>query len=331
MLLIIPRCTFFSRQSRTINIFTWPALLDVEYLKQFEVETGITFRISYYETNEELLSKLRATGGQGYDLIIPSDYVLPSLIQEHLIKPIEKEKVPCLSHVDPVLCHHYFDPQNEYSIPYFWAVYGLGIDKRYFGKELPEASWDLIFNPNLPFKIGMTDGVREAITLTAFYLLGADRLARLSEYSSQITQTLLQQKKRVCAYTEASAINLLLGKAAPMVVALGPDVLRAKRDYPFIDFWVPHEGSFYLIDSCVLAASSTKDDLVYSFINYLYRPEVIRHHVAKFGFCSPIRSLQSTEEQVCCPFPDQKEKMLFFKYPIQKRLLHDMWVLLMVS
>lgn len=331
MLLLIPRCTFFSRHARTINIFTWPALLDVEYLKQFEQETGVSINVSYYETNEELLSKLRATGGQGYDLIIPSDYVVPSLVKENLIKRIDKAQLPCFDRIDLFLCDHYFDPGNNYSVPYFWALYVLGIDTRYFGKNLPEASWALVFDPLLPYRVGMTDSVREAITLAAFYAFGERGLHDITAHASVVADVLMKQKKRVCAYTEANAVNLLLGESAPVVVALGPDMLRAKREYPFIDLVVPREGSFYLIDSFVLSRATDKDELVYSLINYLYRPEVIRHHVAKFGFSSPVRSLQSVDEIDCCPFPKSRAEMNFFKYSIPNELLNDIWILLMVS
>jgi spermidine/putrescine transport system substrate-binding protein len=94
-------------------------------LERFERETGIRLHVSYYETNEELFSKLRATKGEGYDLVIPSDYVVELMIKEGLLQKIDRTKVHAWSELDPKLLSLYFDPHNDYTIPYFWAVYGL--------------------------------------------------------------------------------------------------------------------------------------------------------------------------------------------------------------
>src|SRR5262245_56407944 len=86
--LFIPVSVQFVGREKSLNIFTWPMLLDAQYLSGFEAKTGIKLNISYYESNEELLSKLEATKGQGYDLVIPSDYIVESLINAGLVKKL---------------------------------------------------------------------------------------------------------------------------------------------------------------------------------------------------------------------------------------------------
>lgn len=318
------------RTERSINIFSWPMLLDVAYLEQFERETGIRINVSYYETNEELFSKLRATKGAGYDLVIPSDYVVELIVNEGLLQKIDKSKIHCWSDLDPRLLGLYCDPKNEYTIPYFWAVYGLGIDKTYFKGQLPDPSWALIFDQRkAPASIGMLDAAREVVLLAALFLFGSCDIAMTPEHIGIIKKLLINQKAWVSAYTESSVEHLLLSKSCPVVVAMGPDILRIKRTNADIDFIVPKEGSFIVIDSFALPAKSTTSELVYQFINYLYRPDVLEHHRRKFGLCCPIKKMQAQQDRLFCPDDEQFAKMKFFKTTIPESLLNEIWIQLM--
>src|SRR5438132_797334 len=82
-------------------------------------------------------------------MIIVSNYMVEQLMKAKLIQPIDKSKLNIWDRLDSRLLEHYFDTRNEYSIPYSWGVYGLGIDKDFFGPNLPEPSWGLIFDPKI--------------------------------------------------------------------------------------------------------------------------------------------------------------------------------------
>jgi spermidine/putrescine transport system substrate-binding protein len=318
------------KTEKSINIFTWPLLLDVAYLENFERETGIKINVSYFESNDELFSKLRATKGMGYDLVIPSDYMVEVIINEGLLQKIDHNKIDAWHDIDPKLLGLYFDPRNEYTIPYFWAVYGLGIDKAYFNGQVPEPSWDLVFDKaKMPPSVGMFDAAREVVLLASQYLFGSSDIAMTPRHIMQVKKLLLDQKAWVGAYTESSIEHLLLGKICPVVVAMGPDILRIKRKNPDIDFIIPKEGSFALIDSFAIPSKSTKKELVYKFINYLYRPDVVKHHQERFGLCSPIKNLQEPEVQQFCPNDRAFAKMKFFKTTIPETLLNEIWIELM--
>jgi spermidine/putrescine transport system substrate-binding protein len=320
----------YFQPERSLNVFTWPMLLDVDYLKNFEKETGIKLHISYFENNEELYSKLQTSQGAGYDLVIPSDYVIPALIHDNLLKKIDQRKVPVLNEINPKLLDLYFDRKNEYSIPYFWAFYGLGIDKRYFNGVLPEPSWSLIFDKAIaPKGIGMVDVPREAVLIATEYLYGDPEIEMTAERVASVKQLLLTQKKWVDAYTETGIEHLLLSQSSPVVVAMGPDILRIKRNHPYIDFFIPKEGSFMVIDSFAIPVKSTKDDLVYEFINYLFRPEVLEHHAQKYGLCSPMKNLRVPHESEIYPTDEQFAKLRFFKTIMPEKQLNQLWIELM--
>jgi len=331
-LLYIPRLGRFFRSRRSLSIFTWSSLIDPTYLKRFEKETGIKLYVSFYESNEELMSKLKATQGKGYDLIIPSDYLLVKLIKKGFLKKIEKQKLNFLDTIDPKLLNLNVDPRNEYSIPYFWAVYGVGVDTEYYGGKTPEATWGLIFNPKMmPPTVGMTDTIREAIYIPAQYLFGNIEALNDPENVEKVKELLIQQKKHVEVYSEVRAEDMLLAKSCPAVLGLSNDIWRAKRENPDIEFLIPKEGSFLSIDSVVIPKSTDKDDLIYQFINFLYQNDVFKHHVEKYGLCPTLKTIEAEGGEQFCPTGATFKQLHFFKDILPKKKLNEIWLAVMAS
>ncbi len=330
-ILYLPRCSTFFRSRRSLSIFTWSSLIDPVFLEKFEKETGIKLYISYYESNEELLSKMQATRGRGYDVVIPTDYMLVKLKKKGYLKKIDKTKLDFFKDIDTKLLGKYFDPHNEYSVPYFWAVYGLGVDKSYYGGKLPQSTWGLVFNPSMmPSSIGMTDNIREAICIPTFYLFGSIEALKDSANIEKVERLLIEQKKHVEVYSEVRTEDLLLSKSCPVVVGLSNDIWRAMREDSDIEFVIPKEGSFLSIDSIVLPKSTNKDDLVYQFINYLYRKEVFEYHVNKYGLCPTLKTIKPDCEK-CCPSGSQFEQLYFIKDVVPKSKLNELWLSVMAN
>ncbi len=324
------------RDEKSITVFTWPLIIDANYITAFERETGIKVYISYYESNEELLTKLKTTQGRGYDLVIPSDYTVEQLIKERLVKKIDMSKLDFADRIHPFLKNNYYDPKNEYSLAYFWSVYGLGIDRDAFGGQIPEATWALIFEKDkIKSRIGMTDSAREAIMIATQYLYGSiDALSR-PEALHAVQQLLLKQKQWVEVYSDVRSGDLLASKSCAVVAALSPDIARLKKEYPNISFILPKEGSFMLIDAFLIPVLSEKDDLTYQFLNYLYRPDVVKHNVERYGFCSPVMDVtgdanpEAEGAREACPTGKRAKNLEFFRSIIPESTINDIWINLM--
>ena len=304
--------------------------IDEAVLQEFERKTGVKVYVNHYESNEELLTKLKTTRGRGYDLVIPSDYAIEQLIKEQLVKKIDMSKLDFIGRINPFLKNNYYDPTNEYSLPYFWSVYGLGIDRDAFGGQLPEASWALIFDKDkIKTRIGMTDSAREAIMIATQYLYGSIDALSKPEALDAVRTLLLQQKKWVEVYSDVRSGDLLASKSCAVVAALSPDIARLKKEYPNISFVLPKEGSFKLIDAFLIPVLSDKDDLAYQFLNYLYRPEVVKHNVERYGFCSPVIDVTGDGGPEECPTGLRTKNIEFFRSVIPESTINDIWINLM--
>ena len=78
-----------------------------------------------FETNEDLYTKITSPGGDSYDVIFPSDYIIEKLISEDLLAEINYENVPNISLIDEKYLDLPFDPENRYSVPYMWGTVGI--------------------------------------------------------------------------------------------------------------------------------------------------------------------------------------------------------------
>ena len=278
--------------------------------------------------------KIRTTKGAGYDLIIPSDHTVELLIKDGLLKPLDKSKITMWNRLNPRLLNAYFDPDNVYSIPYYWGIYGIGVNKDFFQGTLPPATWDLIFKPLHPFaKVSMIDNPREAILLASYSLFGT--LENLNAHHlEQVKNLLIQQKQWVEAYTEFRADYLLLSTTCPVVVSTTPALFRLMKVQKNIDFLVPEQGTFMVTDNWVIPAMSTKDDLVYEFLNFLYQPEIIEHHFNVFTFIPAtidIEKLLSDYPSIYAAHTNLKHRLLYFKNLLSKSVLNNIWIALKAS
>jgi len=314
--------------TKSITILAWPTLIDTQKLHEFEKDTGIKVHVRYFENNEELYAKIKGTKGAGYDLIMPSDYMVDIMIKDSLLKKIDKTKLTFFSDLHPHLVGNYYDPHNEYSMPFFWSVYGIAIDKDYFATHELKKSWALVFDPKLAQPhTSMIDDARELILIAARYLFG--NISSLNDAQLQEIQALLiQQKQWVEVYTEDRANYLLASKACPVAVILSAVVARIMRTFKNIEFFIPEEGSFLVIDSFAMPAASNKDEYVYSFLNYMYKPEVLSHYINKFGYFSPLKTSDTSHEAFAILGPNKFTKVDFFRNIISKKQMSNIWIAL---
>lgn len=327
-----PKWNILKYDKNTINVFVWGDILEPSIVADFEKETGIKLNMSYYSSNEELVVKLKATKGEGYDLVIPSDYAVNILIKEGLIKEITKEKFYYWDKLNPQLLNKPYDPENHYSIPFEWELFGFGIDKNYFKSHPMTPSWSMLFNPEIiDYKLVMNNDAIEAIAFASFYLYGP--IQRLTPIQAErAKQVLIAQKPWVVAYANFRGDYFIATKNAALAVASSSYIFRSKRQFDFIGFTIPKEGSFLTIENFCIPKPSQKEDLVFTFINYLCSPKSVAKHFETYGqfpsVLHPLDTLHTDPEAAKLIFSTEED---FKNYHFIHNLLpedqtRDIWV-----
>lgn len=116
-----------AEKEKVLYFYNWTDYYPVELLAKFEADTGIKVTLDGYDSNETLISKLQS-GGANYDVIVPSDYMIPGLIKDGLIQKIDTPKMANYQYMKDNFKNPDFDPTQEYSAPYLWGVTGIAYD-----------------------------------------------------------------------------------------------------------------------------------------------------------------------------------------------------------
>ena len=114
----------------------------------------------FYSSNEELLAKLQA-GGTGYDVIVPSDYMVSVMRKSDIIEELDRSKIPNFDNVGADFKGLPFDPENKYSMPYQWGTTGILYNKKEIGRD--RAAGTPCGTPQYEGKIAMMGDVRETM------------------------------------------------------------------------------------------------------------------------------------------------------------------------
>ena len=266
-------------------------------IAKFEKETGIKVQLTYFTSNEELMTKIKATGGEGYDLIVPSDYAVDLMVRDGLLKELDHTKLDFFKHLNPQLLNHSFDPGNRYSLPFAWELFGLGYDMDYFADRPIDASWNLIFKPQ-GFEIVMINDPIQTVLIAAYYLYGpVDTLSQ--EQILEVQDLLIRQKKWVEAYADARGNYFLAQKIVPLSRHQFVHVENEEK-IPVHQLSPSREGTFISVENLAIPHASQKEEIVYQLLNYLYKPASISEHYETFRLLSShIRCLRSDGPRPC--------------------------------
>jgi len=322
-------------QQKTLNILAWADVFSPTIVSRFERETGIRVNMSYYESNEELMVKLRATKGAGYDLVIPSDYAVDILRKEGVLQPLDKSKLLFFDRLNPALMNTYFDPDNLYSVPYEWAVFGIGYDKNYFAQKNMPLSWSLIFAPEYDYTIAMINDPFVAVPLASLYLYGAVKQIDRKQVG-RIKEVLRKQRQWVSAYADFRADYLLATKNCPVIASSSSYILRSMKEYKHIGFYVPREGTLITIENFAIPHAVEHEEYAYEFMNFMYRPEIIKEQYSILCFFPAITGvdkfldLGDMKSLYMTPASDFKQFQFFrfdmFKRPVTEKDIQHLWV-----
>jgi spermidine/putrescine transport system substrate-binding protein len=334
-MMYLPRLfTGLNKQERSISVASWTEYINEQKVREFEGKTGIRVYVNFYENNEELLSKLEISHGHNYDLIIPTDFMTQILINKNLLKKIDRSKLLFWKDIDTRLLGLYYDPNNEYSIPYYWDIFGIGYDKSVVTQKLPQ-SWSVVFDPAItPGHVGMTDDAKEVVSVAADYLFGTIKNLT-KEQLNQVKKLLIAQKKWVEAYSDLRGEFLLFSKTSPAALMPSAQVWQGRKSGMSNIGFIASSTPFIIVDNIVIPQATTKEDLVYQFINFLYEKDVLRVQADKQGYF-PVRKdlLAEREQQISggdIPTIKSIDQCKFFENTLPFKALNELWIAVKAS
>lgn len=253
-----------------LRYFTWSDYAEKSVIEAFERETGAKVMVDTFASNEELLAKLQSGAG-GYDVVVPSDFMVSIMIKQGLLAELDLVKIPNVRLVSERLQHLPFDPENRFSIPYLWGTVGIGYDSAVIPE--PPESWTVLWDVRYKRKISMLNDQREVFGV-ALRMIGQSVNATDPSIIAQAKAKLMSQKELVKTYTSENYHQLLAYREVVLAHGWGGAVARAMEERPSIKYVIPKEGSTIWADCLVVLKTSPRKDLAMRFINFLMDSEM---------------------------------------------------------
>ncbi|WP_447973188.1 ABC transporter substrate-binding protein [Nitrospira sp. Kam-Ns4a] len=269
----------------TLYYFTWSDYVDQAALDEFERETGARVVADTFGSNEELLAKLQS-GAPGYDVAVPSDFMVSILIKLGLLAELDPARIPNATRLVERLQTLPFDPEHRYSVPYLWGTVGIGYDARVV--ERPPESWTALWDPRYKGRISMLNDQREVLGV-ALHVLGYSQNSRNPAAIDQASRKLLEQKPLVKTYTSENYDQLLASGEVVLAHGWGGAVARAMAERPSIRYALPREGATIWADCLVVLKTSRNRDLAMRLINHLLDRRVAARTTERLLFASANR------------------------------------------
>lgn len=283
------RCGDRSRLAQELYLYTWVEYIDPAIKEAFETECGVEVIEDNFDSNETLLAKLQA-GGANYDVIVPSDYMVQILIDEGMIEPLDFNVITNIQGFGDAFTHQYFDPEQKYTVPYFFGTSGFAVDTSVIPD--PEPSWSMVFDPapEVCGKISMLDDVRETIGAALMYL-GYSINDTEPAHLEQAKNLLIAQSACVKAYDSQTNDDLIVqGETVIGHMWTGDAILAGLPDLggrEGIAYVIPQEGCTIWQDNLAVPVGSQNKYTAMVFINYLSDAEIAAQNAEFVGYGSP--------------------------------------------
>ncbi len=274
----------------SINVYNWGEYISdgsdegtLNVNAEFTKLTGIKVNYTNYATNEELYAKLKG-GGASYDIIIPSDYMISRMIKEDIIQPLDLNNIPNYKYIGEAYKNQAFDPENEYSVPYFWGTVGIIYDTTLIEEE--NIDWDILWNEDYADRILMFDNPRDAFAIAELrlgYSLNTEDEKELEEAA----ELLKEQKKVVQAYVMDEIFDKMGAGEALIAPYYAGDAVTLMAEFEDLGFVIPESGTNLFIDGICIPKGAKQKEAAEMYINFLCEPDIAYSNTYYVGYSTP--------------------------------------------
>jgi len=261
-----------------LALYNWAEYIDPDLLAAFEEQYGVSVTQDTYDSNEAMQPIISA-GNSGYDVIVPSDYMVSILIQNGDLMPLNKDAIPNYANLaDEFASGLPYDPDGTYAAPYQWGTTGLGVDKAVTGEDFPR-SWAMVFDPDVAEQYGASGSItllndpRETMGAALKYLgysLNSTSLDELAEATELVANAPVQA-------FDSDQYDELLAQGQS-VVGHGYSgnffvQFDAADDPSQYEYFVPDEGGTRWVDNMAIVVDAPHPCTAHAFINFLLDAE----------------------------------------------------------
>ena len=309
-----------NQASGTLAMYTWGDYDDPELVGALADKTlGVTMKVDYFASNEDLITKLATAGGSsGFDIVVPTGPYIPQMVDKELIQKFDKTLLPNMVNVDPLYLGQAWDTTNDYSVCKNWGSTGFFYDTTKISREL--TSWQDFIDVCMGEASGQCSVIDAAPNVAGMYFwskgidwntedkadLDAYEKFMVDEFASHIKafDSYPSTKLAEGAYSIAMAWNGDARQAYVRIKEAGgtPENWKWVLGTPDTELWM---------DNFCIAQGAPNVEAAHAWINWILIPERSVQDLQYHGYNTGMKNMPALIAEIA---PDlEKGDMIFFK------------------
>ena len=272
--------------SNVLKLYLPGEYLGENVISDFEKQYGVRVIVENFDSNEMMYTKLMA--GDRYDVIIPSDYMIERLMNEDFLQPLDKSMIPNMENMSDAVLGMSYDPDNTYSIPYFWGSVGLVYNHENVDPAVIESEgWEVLRNTDYAGHIYIYDSERDSFMM-AFKALGYSMNTEDPNEINDAYEWLLQMNNTMSpVYVTDEVIDGMMNGYKDIAVVYSGDAAVVLDENEDMSFYMPSQGTNIWCDAMVIPQNAENPKLAHEFINYMLTYEAAFDNTETVGYTSP--------------------------------------------
>lgn len=254
-------------EGQTLYLYNWGEYTGENILRNFEEETGATVVQESFDSNEQMYIKV--ANQEPYDVLVPSDYMVQRLIDEDLLQKLDKSKLTCMDKLADAVKGLPYDPQNEYSVPYFWGTVGIVYDKTKVEiRDLEAEGFGIFLDEKYKGDVYLYDSERDAFMMALKdlgYSMNTTSEKEIQEAYDWLVQCVETMDAEIV--TDEIIDNMAQGRKALGLIYSG-DATYVMEENENMGYYMPDTGTNLWSDAMVIPKNAKNPELAHAFINY---------------------------------------------------------------
>ena len=320
--------------SNVLKLYLPGEYLGENVISDFEKQYGVRVIVENFDSNEMMYTKLMA--GDRYDVIIPSDYMIERLMNEDFLQPLDKSMIPNMENMSDAVLGMSYDPDNTYSIPYFWGSVGLVYNHENVDPAVIESEgWEILRNTDYAGHIYIYDSERDSFMM-AFKALGYSMNTEDPNEINAAYEWLLQMNNTMSpVYVTDEVIDGMMNGYKDIAVVYSGDAAVVLDENEDMSFYIPSQGTNIWCDAMVIPQNAENPKLAHEFINYMLTYEAAFDNTETVGYTSPnaevFEEMTSSEDLYAenaayLPRSGYEKDEMFHDNQVLMRELSKLWI-----
>ncbi len=320
--------------SDTLKLYNWGEYMGEDLISNFEKEFGVKVITEYFDSNEMMYTKLQ--GGDSYDVLVPSDYMIERLMAEGMLQELDHSLLPNLSNLAEGVRNLPYDPDNSYSVPYFWGSVGIVYNHNNVDPAVVEAQgYEILRNTDYKGRIYVYDSERDSFMMALKALGYSMNTEDEAEIQAAYEWLMDMNNTMEPIYVTDEVIDGMITGSKDIAVVYSGDATTILEENEDMSFWMPSEGTNLWSDAMVIPANAENPLLAHEFINYVLTYEASMGNSEYVGYASSnqevLDELSSegglfADNEAYLPRSDYEKDEVFQDNPVLKKTLAELWI-----